>query len=43
MRKILDIRRYTQRDAEQIQIISTAPPSVRRKRDKLRILHLQKL
>jgi len=43
MRKILDTRRYTQQNAEQIQIISTAPPTLRRTRDKLRTLHLAKL
>jgi hypothetical protein len=41
--EILDICRYTKRDAEQLQIISTAPPTVRRIRDKLRTLHLTKL
>jgi len=43
MTETIDIRRYQQGDAEQTQIISTAPASVRRIRDKLRTLYLAKL
>jgi hypothetical protein len=42
MTSTIDIRRNKQRDAEQLQTISTAPPSVRLIRDKLKTFYQAK-